>query len=75
VAASLPFGREAGLYVAIHSGDAELNAVIRVASVDAAALTDALAHSGARIAALGGSLTVAAAEGGATANASMPASP
>jgi hypothetical protein len=39
----------------------------------AGALTDALAHAGARITALGGSLTVVAVDGGVTANASVAA--
>jgi len=75
VAASLPVGREAGVRVAIHTGDAELDATIRIAGADVAALGETLAHAGARIAALGGSLTVASADGGATAIASVPAIP
>jgi signal transduction histidine kinase len=73
VAASLPLGRESGVRVAIHTGDAELNATIRIAGVDAAALTDALAHAGARVAALGGTLAVVVDEDGdATACARVP---
>jgi signal transduction histidine kinase len=75
VAACLPLGREAGARVAIHTADAELHAIIIIADATAGALTDALAHAGARIAALGGSLTVAGAEGQATANARVPAIP
>jgi signal transduction histidine kinase len=75
VAACLPLGREAGVRVAIHTADAELHAIIIIADATAGALTDALAHAGARIAALGGSLTVAGAEGQATANARVPAIP
>jgi hypothetical protein len=48
---------------------------IRLAGVDAATLSDALAHASARIAALDGSLTVASADDGATAIASVPANP
>ena len=72
VAASLALGREGGVRVAIHTGDAELNATIRLAGVDAAALTDALAHAGARVAALGGTLAVVADDGGAIALARVP---
>jgi signal transduction histidine kinase len=75
VAASLAFGRETGVRFAIQTRDAELDATIRIACVDAAALTDALAHAGARIAALGGSLTVATVDGVATASAKLPAVP
>ena len=55
--------------------DGELDATILIAGADAAALTDALAHAGARIAALGGSLTVAASGRRGDANARVPAHP
>jgi signal transduction histidine kinase len=75
VAASLRLGTEAGIRVAIHARDGELDAVIHVPGVKPAALDDALAHAGARVAALGGSLGVAAEDGGATARARVPATP
>jgi signal transduction histidine kinase len=75
VAASLPLVRDAGVRVAIQMRGAHVEATIRLAGVDPAALTDALAHAGARIAALDGSLTVASADNGATAFASVPANP
>ena len=49
-----------------------LDAVIRVHGAEPAAVADALAHAGARVAALGGSLTVLAEDGGATARARVP---
>jgi len=75
VSASLPFVHEAGVRIVIHAGDAELDAAVRIAGADAAALTEALAHAGARIAALGGSLTVATVEGVATVSARVPTIP
>ena len=75
VAASLHLRTEAGIRVAIHAGDDKLHAVIHVSGVTPAALDDALAHAGARVAALGGSLGVAAEDGGATARARVPATP
>jgi signal transduction histidine kinase len=75
VAASLRFAQAAGMRMAIHARSDELLADIHVAGADAPALTDALAHAGARIAALGGELAIAAADGGATAGARVPARP
>jgi signal transduction histidine kinase len=75
VAASLRLRTEAGITVAIHARDDELSAVIRVSGVKPAALSDALAHSGARVAALGGSLAIVAEDAGATARARVPATP
>jgi signal transduction histidine kinase len=58
VAATLRIGGDARVRVAIRAHGGELRATIRVPGGEAARLTDALAHVGARIAALGGSLTV-----------------
>jgi signal transduction histidine kinase len=73
VAASLHHGAGAGVRIAIHARGGELTAAIHIVDADTGALTDALAHAGARIAALGGSLSVVAADNGATVNASVPA--
>jgi signal transduction histidine kinase len=73
VAASLQHGAGAGVHIAIQTRGGQLTAAIHVAGADAGALTDALAHAGARITALGGSLTVVPVDGGVTANASVPA--
>jgi signal transduction histidine kinase len=73
VAASLQHGAGAGVHIAIQTHGGQLTAAIHVVGADAGALTDALAHAGARITALGGSLTVVAVDGGVTANASVPA--
>ena len=58
--------------IAIRTLAGELEAVLHVSGVDPDALADALAHAGARVSALGGSLAVAAADGGATARARVP---
>jgi signal transduction histidine kinase len=73
VVASLQHGAGGGVHIAIQTRGGQLTAAIHVAGADAGALTDALAHAGARITALGGSLTVVAIDGGATANATVPA--
>jgi signal transduction histidine kinase len=70
VAASLPLGRT--VRVALDGRDGELAATIRVSGAVAGTLADALAHAGARVAALGGSLTVADDGDGATARAHVP---
>jgi len=67
VAASLRLGRTTRL--AIAAGDGELRATIRVGGADESTLASALAHAGARIAALGGELAVS----GGTARARVPA--
>jgi hypothetical protein len=56
VAVTLRVARSVRL--AIEERDGGLRADVRVTGVDGAALTDALANAGARIAALGGELTV-----------------
>jgi signal transduction histidine kinase len=73
VAASLRLRRDAGVRIAIRAHDGGLDAAIRMPGVEAVALTDALAHASARVAVLGGSLAVAAEDGGATARARVPA--
>jgi signal transduction histidine kinase len=72
VAASLQHAAGAGVRIAMHTRGGELSAAIHFVDADADALTDALAHAGARITALGGTLSVAAQDGGATASASLP---
>ena len=62
VAASLRFARNEKVRIAIQGRDGELEATIRLLHADAAELTNVLAHSGARVAALGGSVTVVAAD-------------
>jgi signal transduction histidine kinase len=73
VATSLRLGCEGRVRIAIHARGETLDAAISIVGADPAALTEAVAHATARIAGLGGSLTVAAMEGGATASASVPA--
>ncbi len=73
VAASLRLEPATGVRIAIRGEAGGLDAAIRVSGVRPAALSDALAHAGARVSGLGGSLAVVAAEdGGATARASLP---
>jgi signal transduction histidine kinase len=67
VAASLRLGHPTRL--AIAAGDDELRATVSVSGADDPTLASALAHAGARIAALGGELAVT----GATARARVPA--
>jgi signal transduction histidine kinase len=73
VAASLPL--DTGVRISIHVRGGRLEAAIHITDADVGAVTDPLAHAGARIAALGGSLTVVAVDGGATVSASVPAIP
>src|SRR5215207_5181084 len=68
VAAALRLGHPTRL--AIDAGDDELRATVSVGGADDSTLAGALAHAGARIAALGGEITVT----GATARARVPAS-
>ena len=73
VAAGLRFEPGAGVRIAIAAHEHGLDVVIRLRGAEPAALADALAHAGARVAALGGTLTVLAGDGGATARARVPA--
>ena len=74
VAASLPLGRKTTVRVALDGRDGKLNVTIRVSGAAAGLVADALAHAGARVAALGGSLTVRDDGDGATARAHVPGS-
>jgi signal transduction histidine kinase len=73
VAACLQHAAGAGVRIAMHTRSGVLTAAIHVVDADADALTDDLAHAGARITALGGTLSVVAEDEGATASGSLPA--
>ncbi|MDA0160759.1 histidine kinase [Solirubrobacter ginsenosidimutans] len=72
VAASLALEGAVGVRIAIEARPSELDAAIRVSGVTSAALSEAVAHAGARVFAVGGSLAVAAVAEGAAVRASVP---
>ena len=72
VAASLALEGGAGVRIAIESRQSELDTAIRVYGVAPTLLSEAVAHAGARVVAVGGSLAVAAAADGATVHANVP---
>jgi signal transduction histidine kinase len=72
VAASLALEDAAGVRIAIEARPTELDTAVRVSGVAPAVLSEAVAHAGARVFAVGGSLTVAAVADGATVRAIVP---
>ena len=74
VAASLRLESATGVRIAIRGEAGGLDVAIRVSGIQPVALSDALAHAGARVSALGGSLAVGGADdGGASARALLAA--